>query len=1079
MSIWLRGSGGATRACARDELSAIFFHSSAPAQWRGRTKPAFGLAQDLTPASPSGSIHVAPKESKHRRKKEPPAPAFTRDPLPHADVTESAPQPSEGKNPSFRRRSRARDEQDWNRRTGKWRTLGEPSPGHWGPQGSLPLSRESKFGGGNDKGSRMGLREDRPSAYGLDPRDSPETRNHSYEHLSLSYQSSSRPQHHKSEAGFPSFPRHPRRAFELQPPSGALREIRAPLTPSPPADDGPSLRRSPPSAFVRNPVASSSSGLARWTSFGLLPSSSLADREDDRQQAESSNTIKSSPFARRRPPSNTFREHAGSLPRSSSDELDQAKTDPSLEGSDLDEADTLLPPKPLKNRNQPKAPAPPPTPKLKVEASSPPKKYLPEISPFYHPPPNLTRAGVPIVTKSDPATATTTSSYSAATPLRDGLPAKFSSPPLLPGLLKCLTDVIGSTAVPTPVQALSLKWVVDAWYVGRENVPTPTDTQLDPKASADSPSSEQNYKEFLLASETGSGKSIAYLLPVLQALKISEVRRTAEEAKPITSKRGLNPRAVILAPTHELARQLSGFAKALLHEVKLRVLCASRSNEPSRMAKDKVPGGKGRKTSSASRMKALLSFADDGQLGEFQVKETELSGSTFPVDIVVGTPMKLMEMVRGRGWERSVEFGGGVAATLEMKKREQQRADNTDVGEETADGHENGPKRRRGRDSLPGVGKWRSSPEMGLSEVEWVVVDEADVLFDSDFQETTRMLLADIAKARGRAVPFTPLPVGLLAPAPPTPVPEPRTSRQTEKEKKAKEKEQVQTKSVAVRSTITPLNYPFNFLLTSATIPNSLSSYLNAYHPRLKRLLSPNVHHLPKNLKTEYVSWTGGNKNADIERRLRKVWAADAADGLGPVPDSLGDMSKVLIFCNKNTKVNDLGEFLDEKGIKNIQLSGSSETRKRGNNKHLSGFLKTPESAVNAKPDDWSSSWVADEKEEGEEDKAETVQKKASRRSLKPITKNEPAAEEPINDPMNVPHVMITTSLLSRGLDFSPNIKHVFIIDEPRNMVDFLHRAGRTGRAGENGKVVLFGKMEGRGSQRTKDVQKRVKALLA
>ncbi len=42
------------------------------------------------------------------------------------------------------------------------------------------------------------------------------------------------------------------------------------------------------------------------------------------------------------------------------------------------------------------------------------------------------------------------------------------------------------------------------------------------------------------------------------------------------------PRAIMPAPTHELTRQLSGFAKELLHHNKLRVLCASRANTVSR-----------------------------------------------------------------------------------------------------------------------------------------------------------------------------------------------------------------------------------------------------------------------------------------------------------------------------------------------------------------------------------------------------------------------------------------------------------------------------------------------------------------
>ena len=166
-------------------------------------------------------------------------------------------------------------------------------------------------------------------------------------------------------------------------------------------------------------------------------------------------------------------------------------------------------------------------------------------------------------------------------------------------------------------------------------------------------------------------------------------------------------------------------------------------------------------------------------------------------------------------------------------------------------GSEGGRTLRRGRDKMVGFGKWRSKPEMGLANVEWVIVDEADVIFgvydysfwfiysnslsDPDFQETTRTLLSDISLARGHPVPITP--------ALPT----------------------------------TPISYPFNLLLTSATIPTALASYLENCHPSLIRLASPRLHHLPQTLRPEYVSWTGGNKFADIERRIRRVWAEDSS----------------------------------------------------------------------------------------------------------------------------------------------------------------------------------------------------------
>jgi ATP-dependent RNA helicase MRH4, mitochondrial len=270
-------------------------------------------------------------------------------------------------------------------------------------------------------------------------------------------------------------------------------------------------------------------------------------------------------------------------------------------------------------------------------------------------------------------------------------------------------------------------------------------------------------------------------------------------------------------------------------------------------------------------------------------------------------------------------------------------------------------------------------------------------ILDPDFQETTRALLADISSARGHLMSV--LPSTELSTVNP---------------------------QLSTPATPQPINYPFNLLLTSATIPNSLNLYLEKHHPSLIRLASPRLHHLPKTLQTEYVNWTGGNKLADVERRIRRVWAEDSADA------ALTSLSKILIFCNKNTKVIEMSEYLTEKGIKNVAMTSQSEHRGRGSNKHLAGFLR----------------------------------------------KDDDQVTQPSMNVKDSPHVMITTSLLSRGLDFSPSIKHVFIVDEPRNMIDFLHRAGRSGRAGQRGKVVMFGKMTGRGSSKAKDARKRVGALV-
>ena len=99
-----------------------------------------------------------------------------------------------------------------------------------------------------------------------------------------------------------------------------------------------------------------------------------------------------------------------------------------------------------------------------------------------------------------------------------------------------------------------------------------------------------------------------------------------------------------------------------------------------------------RATFTASKMAAR--FADDanGTLG------TSPLGLSRPVDVLVGTPNKLLEMARGRKWDRvRDETDKQLVAELSGSRNET---------------CSKGPE-----------------PEMGLQNIEWVIVDEADILF--------------------------------------------------------------------------------------------------------------------------------------------------------------------------------------------------------------------------------------------------------------------------------------------------------------------------------------------------------------
>lgn len=49
---------------------------------------------------------------------------------------------------------------------------------------------------------------------------------------------------------------------------------------------------------------------------------------------------------------------------------------------------------------------------------------------------------------------------------------------------------------------------------------------------------------------------------------------------------------------------------------------------------------------------------------------------------------------------------------------------------------------------------------------------------------------------------------------------------------------------------------------------------------------------------------------------------------------------------------------------------------------------------------------------------------------------------------------MVCTDIAARGLDFKGSIDHVINFDFPRTPIDYLHRTGRTARAGGKGRIT-------------------------
>lgn len=104
------------------------------------------------------------------------------------------------------------------------------------------------------------------------------------------------------------------------------------------------------------------------------------------------------------------------------------------------------------------------------------------------------------------------------------------------GLLKTICDSVTSLgiATPTPVQTLAI------------------------------PSLLQSKSHHLIAAQTGTGKTMAYLLPLLHRIKTRE----AEAGQRLT--RPNSPRALIIVPTRELSTQLALILTAFKHTVRFK-----------------------------------------------------------------------------------------------------------------------------------------------------------------------------------------------------------------------------------------------------------------------------------------------------------------------------------------------------------------------------------------------------------------------------------------------------------------------------------------------------------------------------
>lgn len=215
-------------------------------------------------------------------------------------------------------------------------------------------------------------------------------------------------------------------------------------------------------------------------------------------------------------------------------------------------------------------------------------------------------------------------------------------------------------------------------------------------------------------------------------------------------------------------------------------------------------------------------------------------------------------------------------------------------------------------------------------------------------------------------------------------------------------------------------------MLCSATIPKYLDKYLADKFPDMQRLVTPNLHAIPRRVQLGVVDVNKepyrGNKMlacADTIWQIGKATAEyDPAEGKEAVPTK-----RILVFVNEREDTDKVAEYLVKKGIDAMAFHRDTDPNRQA--KALASFTGT---------------------EKVKELKEPEALKENAKASANGATRQLPNTK-----------VIVTTDLGSRGID-TVSVRHVVLFDVPHTTIDFIHRLGRTGRMGRRGRgIVLVG----------------------
>ncbi|KAF2204273.1 P-loop containing nucleoside triphosphate hydrolase protein [Delitschia confertaspora ATCC 74209] len=225
-------------------------------------------------------------------------------------------------------------------------------------------------------------------------------------------------------------------------------------------------------------------------------------------------------------------------------------------------------------------------------------------------------------------------------------------------------------------------------------------------------------------------------------------------------------------------------------------------------------------------------------------------------------------------------------------------------------------------------------------------------------------------------------------------------------------------------------------VLCSATIPRYLDKYLAEHFPFMNRLVTPNLHAIPRRVQLGVVDVAKepyrGNKNLACADTIWSIGKSngdyDPSEGKETV-----ETKRIMVFVNEREDTERVSQYLVTKGIDAMPFHRDTDPARQAAT--LASFT-------------------------GTEKKSKKDMEKEGDSESKPVKveiadKSSPASGNKRHLPNT--KVIVTTDLGSRGID-TVSVRYVILYDVPHTTIDFIHRLGRTGRMGRRGRgIVLVG----------------------